>query len=606
MRIATITSGPPDGKGGTDRHLSLLKDLLERDGNTVDCYHFEQLNPPRPWTFWDKVGFRVAGHGKVLAERVLRKSPAYDLIFVNSFLGAYLPSPGIPVINMFHSVEGPYAEATKKGMRYRDYLRQRIIGAYFENRSARKHHVVAISARIKRELKESYGVEATVVPYCYDENIFFPGDQLAARQRLKLPLDKRLVLFAGAWSYRKGVDIIAELVGKLPPDCLLVGAISTKESPVPIDPKIHILNAVPSQEMGWVYQACDMLAFPTRAEACPFVTKEAMACGLPLVTTTAGTGEDLKKDPVLGRWVVECPPAKGPFVDRVLEMLEFLKDPEQRVHLSQCFLNYAKSNWSKENFDTNWRNYLKQYQSRAATTGGNLSKRPNSLEATLDIYSLLRKVSDKLKHIADPDKHWLKRVAPYTMVSPMRLRNLKRVAQMIEANKIEGDVVECGTCRGGSAATLAMFMGKRRLWLYDSFEGLPDPSALDGDYAKDWKGKCLGNVPDTEAALKVAGLHPDFYTIKKGWFEDTLKEPHAQKVALLHCDADFYEPVKLVLETFYPLIPEGGIIVLDDFGSWEGCREAFYDFCQKFGEKPLLERVDRDQAWWVKGRTHNR
>jgi len=76
-RIATITSGPPTGTGGTDRHLAALKRCFEEDGHTVECYHFEQLNPPRPWTFVDRLGYRIPGHGRILAERIrfLRDNP---------------------------------------------------------------------------------------------------------------------------------------------------------------------------------------------------------------------------------------------------------------------------------------------------------------------------------------------------------------------------------------------------------------------------------------------------------------------------------------------------------------------------------------------------
>ncbi len=62
----------------------------------------------------------------------------------------------------------------------------------------------------------------------------------------------------------------------------------------------------------------------------------------------------------------------------------------------------------------------------------------------------------------------------------------------------------------------------------------------------------------------------------------------------------------LTLETFYPAMPPGGCVVLDDFGYWPGCREAFYDFCRRSGEKPLLERVGGTQAWWIKGLAANR
>lgn len=77
-------------------------------------------------------------------------------------------------------------------------------------------------------------------------------------------------------------------------------------------------------------------------------------------------------------------------------------------------------------------------------------------------------------------------------------------------------------------------------------------------------------------------------------------------MAFLHLDADWYDLVLLVLEAFYPLIVAGGCIDLDDFGYWEGCRQALYDFCFKYGGKPLLERTGTSQTYWFKGRGNNR
>ena len=62
----------------------------------------------------------------------------------------------------------------------------------------------------------------------------------------------------------------------------------------------------------------------------------------------------------------------------------------------------------------------------------------------------------------------------------------------------------------------------------------------------------------------------------------------------------------LVLETFYPLVSDGGIIILDDFGYWEGCREAFYDYCHRHNLKPLVERISSDQLFWYKNKQSNR
>ncbi|MBE9013893.1 class I SAM-dependent methyltransferase [Pseudanabaenaceae cyanobacterium LEGE 13415] len=201
----------------------------------------------------------------------------------------------------------------------------------------------------------------------------------------------------------------------------------------------------------------------------------------------------------------------------------------------------------------------------------------------------------------------LEQVRPYTLCTPDRLENLAALCIHLNQEAVPGDFVECGTYKGGSAAILSKGLGEsRHLWLYDSFEGLPPTTERDGEDAKAWIGECVGTVPDLKAVMNAVGTSESAYTIKPGWFETTLQHDLPEQIALLHCDADWYDSVLLVLETFYPRISPGGCVILDDFGYWEGCREAFYDFCQRHGEKPILERVGPDQAFWFKGRSHNR
>lgn len=198
----------------------------------------------------------------------------------------------------------------------------------------------------------------------------------------------------------------------------------------------------------------------------------------------------------------------------------------------------------------------------------------------------------------------LRKVRPYTLLTPEKLRSLKRLARLINDTGIEGDFVECGTYKGGSAGVLSSEIAQRHLWLYDSFRGMPPVQEIDGEGAKEAVGACRADEADVIRILSLLGVLKAQYTIRKGYFDQTFKEPLPERVALLHCDADWYDSVTLVLETFYPRIPKGGCIILDDFGWWEGTRIAFYDFCFKYGEKPLLERVGTDQAYWIKEKEH--
>lgn len=188
------------------------------------------------------------------------------------------------------------------------------------------------------------------------------------------------------------------------------------------------------------------------------------------------------------------------------------------------------------------------------------------------------------------------------------LKSLARLTQLIDDAKVGGDFVECGTYKGGSAAIISRYINAKNhhLWLYDSFQGLPPATEIDGEDAREWTGKCYGTENEVVELMKNVGTPPHQYTLMKGWFNETFQQHLPEKVAFLHCDADWYDSVLLVLETFYPRMDDGAIVVLDDFGAWEGCREAFYDFCQKHNVKPLLERVSEAQAFWIKGKTTNR
>jgi O-methyltransferase len=198
---------------------------------------------------------------------------------------------------------------------------------------------------------------------------------------------------------------------------------------------------------------------------------------------------------------------------------------------------------------------------------------------------------------------------PYTMVEPMRLAMLYGLANEICNSPIKGAIVECGVCQGGSAMILAAAIKNlrdRKLWLYDTFEGLPAPGPRDGQLAREFEGKLRGSIRTVQEVIGKAGLPLERVVLRKGPFRDTFSQPLPQKVALLHIDADWYDSVIDCLRTFYPLVVTGGVIVLDDFGHWEGAREAFYDFCTEQNVKPLIERVGYTQMFWRKEMDHNR
>lgn len=196
----------------------------------------------------------------------------------------------------------------------------------------------------------------------------------------------------------------------------------------------------------------------------------------------------------------------------------------------------------------------------------------------------------------------------YSVSGLRTLEKLYRLGLDVIARDVQGDFVECGVYNGGSAAAMACALrsSNRRIWLYDSFQGMSASQEIDGAFASRYVGELAGVEERVLEAMRVARFPDDRYIIRKGWFVDTLQLLLPETVAQLHIDADWYDNVMLILKTFYDRIPDGGVIILDDFGHWEGCREAFYDFVRDRGLKPLLERSGHTQAFWIKGRAHNR
>lgn len=222
----------------------------------------------------------------------------------------------------------------------------------------------------------------------------------------------------------------------------------------------------------------------------------------------------------------------------------------------------------------------------------------------------LTQILQRLRGIA-PAAQWpsaLEKLQPFTMSSADALRCLYRIGRDLSERGIAGDIVECGVFNGGSAGALACSLGKepRHFWLYDSFAGMPPASAADGPAAAPYEGKGVGSVEKVREAMRLAGMAETAFTIRPGWFADTFQQPLPERVALIHIDCDWYDSVTLTLRTFYDRVSEGGVVILDDFGHWDGAREAFYDFISERGLKPLVERFGHSQLFWLKGRANNR
>jgi O-methyltransferase len=191
-----------------------------------------------------------------------------------------------------------------------------------------------------------------------------------------------------------------------------------------------------------------------------------------------------------------------------------------------------------------------------------------------------------------------------SMVGPARIQNLARLAQRIEDERIPGDVVECGVYKGGTAAILARSATRsplaRTVWLFDTFEGMPPATAADGPEAASWVGNLSSSPRRVKKLLRRTGADLARVRIVPGLFQDTFPLLHIQQIALLNIDADWYESVKLCLETFYNAVMPRGFISIDDYGAWPGCRRAVDEFFQSHALSYPLQPVDDTAHWFQK------
>jgi len=231
-----------------------------------------------------------------------------------------------------------------------------------------------------------------------------------------------------------------------------------------------------------------------------------------------------------------------------------------------------------------------------------------------------QKTSDSINmknmHPDITDFHWeiIDKVKPYTMTSIERIIAVIDATLFIVENDIEGDIVECGVWRGGSMMAIAytlMYLNeqKRNLYLFDTYEGMIEPNEkdkrYDGKQASDWFDQykndketgsdwCFAGLQDVERNLYLTGYQKNKLHFIKGKVEDTLLEDKniPNTISILRLDTDWYDSTKLEFVKLYPSVSKGGIVLIDDYGHWQGAKLATDEYLSTLAAKPFLNRID--------------
>lgn len=196
----------------------------------------------------------------------------------------------------------------------------------------------------------------------------------------------------------------------------------------------------------------------------------------------------------------------------------------------------------------------------------------------------------------------------HSMIGNRRMSNLRQITEYAIANNIPGDFIETGVWRGGAcimarAIMKAYGVTDRRVWVADSFCGLPVPNpryAADANDKHHSYSELAVSLEEVKSNFDKYGLLDDQVVFLKGWFSETLPKAGIKSLAVLRLDGDMYESTTDGLTNLYDKVSRGGFVIVDDFGAVAACQRAVMDFRKERGIEDQIQNIDGMGVFWQK------
>jgi O-methyltransferase len=191
-----------------------------------------------------------------------------------------------------------------------------------------------------------------------------------------------------------------------------------------------------------------------------------------------------------------------------------------------------------------------------------------------------------------------------TMLGIRQLDHMQSCISGVLRNRIPGDLLEAGVWRGGMTifmrAVLKAFGNtEKRVWVADSFEGLPPPDIETDSFG--WRtGDMAVSLEEAQQNFSRYGLLDGQVVFLKGFFNRTLNQAPLSRLAILRVDADLYSSTLEVLNALYPKLSPGGYAICDDYQNLPDCRKAIDQYRGEHGITEELKKIDRRAVYWQK------
>ena len=200
---------------------------------------------------------------------------------------------------------------------------------------------------------------------------------------------------------------------------------------------------------------------------------------------------------------------------------------------------------------------------------------------------------------------FLEIVKPYTMTSVERINELFDSLEYIRLNKIEGDFIECGVWKGGNILGIIEYLSyhnmlDRKVWLYDTFQGMTQPEEVDVDLSNNKASDilhhvlCYSSLAEVIDNLSVSNFPKENIKYVVGDICETLNYYFniPNKISLLRLDTDWYKSTKKEMDILYPLLVDKGVLIVDDYGHWRGSKLAVDEYFLNINFTPVIQQID--------------
>lgn len=220
----------------------------------------------------------------------------------------------------------------------------------------------------------------------------------------------------------------------------------------------------------------------------------------------------------------------------------------------------------------------------------------------------------KFRDFSEAQVRIFRNVEPYTMLSPEWIRACSDATAYIAQHNVEGEVVECGTWKGGSSMAVALSLlahneRERNFYIFDTFAGMSEPTEADITHAgvsaksimeqeqhrseiPDTSRFCFSPIDETQRNLLGTGYPEERIHLIKGRTEETIQKNAPPRIALLLLDTSWYQSTKHQLIHLFPRLVENGILIMSSYGHWQGTRRAVDEYISENNLSIFLHRID--------------